>query len=265
MTRPESNPRSVSEPIPAVVYAAKSTKDPRGSIPTQLTDTREAAEAEGRKVEAKYSDEAASAYTGNRGPGLAAAREHAERLGGELWVQHTDRLARGDGKTAMHLVEHVLWAWKAGVTLRSVQDDDCLPTTSLYAPSTGPANHEDSARKSAATKAGLKRRKERGAPVGRVPLGYTVEDRLVDGQAVTSRVVDPATAATVERIFSLVESGSTFGDVARTLNAEGLLTRRGKRWTARTVRTIVHNRVYVGEKGYERSLTPNASTRSRRP
>ena len=50
---------------------------------------------------AEYHDEAASAYHGNRGPGLAKAREHAAALAAEhggcvLAVQHTDRLARGD-------------------------------------------------------------------------------------------------------------------------------------------------------------------------
>jgi hypothetical protein len=56
------------------------------------------------------------------------AREHAERLAGEhgeamLCVQHTDRLARGDGIAAAHLVEVLLWAMKCGVRIRSVRDD----------------------------------------------------------------------------------------------------------------------------------------------
>jgi hypothetical protein len=34
----------------AILYAAKSTEDRRGSIPTQLADCRAAAEAEGRDV-----------------------------------------------------------------------------------------------------------------------------------------------------------------------------------------------------------------------
>ena len=41
----------------------------------------------------------------------------------------------------------------------------------------GMRNTEDSARKSEATSAGLQRRKERGKPVGPVPLGYTVEEK----------------------------------------------------------------------------------------
>jgi Resolvase, N terminal domain len=81
--------------IPAVIYAAKSTEDHRGSIPTQLADCREHAPGA-----PQFSDEAASAYHGNRGQGLTDARDATIRLAAdhgacELWVQHSDRLARG--------------------------------------------------------------------------------------------------------------------------------------------------------------------------
>jgi hypothetical protein len=97
-------------PPAAVLYAAKSTADERGSIPTQLEDCRAAAEAEGRKTAVEYSDEAASAFKGNRGEGLARAKEHAVAIAAEdrdveIWVQHSDRLARLDGITADHLAE----------------------------------------------------------------------------------------------------------------------------------------------------------------
>src|SRR5580704_17879507 len=89
----------------AVLYAAKSTVDKKGSNATQLADGRALAESEGLEVVAEYADEDASAYHGNRGPKLAAALDHAERIGGSLIVQHSDRLARGDGVQARHLVQ----------------------------------------------------------------------------------------------------------------------------------------------------------------
>src|SRR5436190_367547 len=113
---------------PAVLYAAKSTEDKHGSILTQLEDCRALAEREGCEVVADYKDEAASAYSGSRGPRLAAALAKCEALRAEghddlvLIVQHSDRLARGDGKAAMHLVEYALWALKEDVRIRSVQD-----------------------------------------------------------------------------------------------------------------------------------------------
>ena len=66
--------------VPVVVYAAKSTADERGSIPTQLADCRAAIEREGdRTVVAEYQDEARSAFHGNRGEGKRAKQAKSRR------------------------------------------------------------------------------------------------------------------------------------------------------------------------------------------
>src|SRR5215212_3079504 len=118
----------MSTPIAAVVYAAKSTVDERGSIKTQFADCRAMAEREDRQIVGWYEDENRSAYSASRGAGLKGACERAVEIARsgrevELWVQHSDRLARGDGVTADHLVEIFFAMRKAGVRLRSVQDD----------------------------------------------------------------------------------------------------------------------------------------------
>ena len=245
---------------PAVLYAAKSTADERGSIPTQLADCRAAAEAEGRTIEVSFSDEAASAFKGNRGSGLTAAKDAAIAAGAELWVQHSDRLARGDGITADHLAEVWFALRRAGVRLRSVQDDGNLEDA-IRVVLIGERNHEDSKRKSAAVRSGLKRRAERGEPVGAVPYGYRVETSVIGGNAETQRVTCRSARQVVERIFDLVEAGHTFGDVARALNADGLLTRRGKPWETRAVRRIVLNVDYTGTTGYPPLIDPERHAR----
>jgi len=160
-----------SEVIPCVIYAAKSTEDKRGSIPTQISDCRGAIDSvEGREIVAVYEDEAVSAYTGNRGRGLERAMQRSAELarlyaGAELWVQHSDRLARGDGKLARHVVEVALWANKAEVTICSLQDPDTFRDL-LYAVVTGQRNHLDSQRKGASVAAGLRRTVERGSYAG---------------------------------------------------------------------------------------------------
>lgn len=113
--------------LPAIVYGAKSTDDPRGSIPTQIKEATRAAVAEGREIAGTYSDTAASAYHGSRGESLETALLHAENLARrrgacKVWVQHSDRLARGDGVHAAHLVEYVLRGRRCGFRFRSVQD-----------------------------------------------------------------------------------------------------------------------------------------------
>src|SRR5262249_35550079 len=159
------------------IYAAKSTDDRHGSIPTQLADCRAMAEREGWEVVGEHHDEGKSAFTGNRGPGLAAAKAQAlegasERGECVLVVQHSDRLRGGDGLAADHLGELYCWARRNGVRLRSVQDDSNLDDI-IRAVLIGERNTEDSARKSKAIKGGVRRRAEAGYyHGGPAPYGY---------------------------------------------------------------------------------------------
>jgi hypothetical protein len=59
---------------PAILYGAKSTQDRHRSLVTQLEDACEFAEENDWKILAEYKDEGFSAYSGNRGPGLAQPR-----------------------------------------------------------------------------------------------------------------------------------------------------------------------------------------------
>src|SRR4249919_732250 len=218
----------------AVLYAAKSTPDEKGSIPDQLRVARERAECEGRKVVAEYEDENASAWSGNRGPGLEEALAHAERLGCELWVLHSDRLCRGDGVQARHLVQLVLEAKALGIRLRSVEDDSSLDNV-LMAAAMGERNSEDSRRKSASTSAGLRRRaKERGLFTGPPPCGY---EHAADGSGL---VVVPAEAEVVRRIFSEYVAGRSMTSIAQELQRDGVPTKTGKaRWRQAQISGIV--------------------------
>lgn len=262
-------------PAHAVIYAAKSTEDKHGSIPTQIDDCRKLAECDGLDPVAQFQDESASAFKGNRGPNLARAMAEVVRLKTEhgeaaLIVQHSDRLARGDGKQAKHLIEYALWALQAGVTIRSVQDDQTFGDL-LYAVVTGQRNHEDSARKSKSVRDGLRRRKEGDKPVGPVPFGYVPSPKLdaegkpvVDsgGKVINERVECPERGPVVRRIFDLAEAGETPGSIARTLNAEGIRARprgrdtHGKRWDARPIRELLRRPAYAGQRGYPAIIDP---------
>lgn len=222
-----------------VIYAAKSTADERGSIPTQLEDGRAKAACEGWEVVGEYADEAASAWSGDRGPQLAAAMAHAGQAAPSvLVVQHSDRLARGDGRSARHLGELYFWALKAGVQLRSVQDDSTF-TNPLLTFAMGERNAEDSRRKSLAVKAGMRRRKEAGMPNGGPrPYGYRYEDGHL--------VVVDAEGVIVRRIFMDFVGGRSLSEIARRLHRDGVRTIRGRLWRQSTVSGILSNPVYVG-------------------
>jgi site-specific DNA recombinase len=208
----------------AILYAAKSTKDPRGSIPTQLEDGRDMAKAQGWTV----LDEDVTAWRGDRGAGLAAAIEHAGRIAPcVLVVQHSDRLARGDGRTARHLGELYFWAIKAGVELRSVQDDSTF-TNPLLAFAMGERNAEDSRRKAAAVRAGMQRLTSSGKPsAGPRPFGYHYEAGAL--------VVVDAEGVIVRRIFSEFVGGRSLTQIARGLHSDGVPTLRGRFWRQSTV------------------------------
>ena len=58
--------------------------------------------------------------------------------------------------------------------------------------------------------------------------------------------MEPGPDAIVQRIFDLSESGKSVLDIARILNAEGIASPRGKRWTKTVVHKILNNETYTG-------------------
>jgi DNA invertase Pin-like site-specific DNA recombinase len=227
----------------AILYAAKSTPDERESIPDQLKDGREFARSEGLPVRGEFSEQKVSAYTGDRGAELAAAMRRAEELQAVLVVQHSDRLARGDGKQARHLVEIALWALKTGVRIHCVEDPATFENL-IMAVVMGDRNNADSRRKSDAVRKGHRRRRKDGKfPGGPAPYGYrrerTEADEIVLG-------IDPAPAQVVRRVFAEYLAGHTQLQIARTLSADGVHTGRGGRWHQGTVANILRNPIYAG-------------------
>jgi Recombinase/Resolvase, N terminal domain/Homing endonuclease associated repeat/Recombinase zinc beta ribbon domain len=221
--------------VGCVVYAAKSTEDRLGSIREQLRECREAIDGDPRReFVAQYSDEAVSGYRRDRGPGLADALAHAEDLAvergvAELWAQHSDRLARGDGRTARHTVELALWALKRDVRIRTLQDPDTFRDL-LYAVVTGERNNEDSRRKGLATQAGRRRAIARGDFIGHLPDGYRLAvDLDAQGRVRKRMEIDPVRRELYELMFRLALRGRTCGQIARTVNDRGWLTKSVKR------------------------------------
>jgi DNA invertase Pin-like site-specific DNA recombinase len=241
----------------AVIYAAKSTEDKHGSIPDQLADCRAMAAREGWPVVAEDQDENESAYHGSRGDGLARQKAKAEGLVAEgrrvvLIVQHSDRLARGDGgKEAAHLVEFSLWRAKSGVEIRSVQDDATwtTPMGHLIPALMGERNLEDSRRKGLAVKDGIKRRavERRQFIGGRRPFGYRHRDTTDDGRETGPLVIDQSEAAVVRRIFAEYLAGRAQNAIAVDLLHDKVPTLTGGNWYATTVAGMLKNPLYIGQ------------------
>jgi len=172
--------------IPAVVYSAKSTDDKNGSIPEQIEDCIEMAEEEGWTIVGEpHKDEDFSAYSGNRGPGLEAAKRAAVQSAKDtgqivmLVAQAHDRFARGAGdKPGAPQSLGELWheLRRQNVWLRTCEDDEDLRDEASVA-AIGRRAHIDSVRKSKSVRKGVKRRAKRGRYIGgRRPFGYVYRD-----------------------------------------------------------------------------------------
>jgi len=231
----------------AVLYAAKSTKDEKESIPTQLEECRRECGLGGREVAAEFTDEAASAWSGDRGHGLEAALarviEIAAEFGeAELWVWKSERLARGSGKKneARSLLEVYTRCKRAGVVLRSVLDDAYVQDEAMIGMASKMAN-KYSEDLSHAIKAGKRRSRENGVPHGgKRRFGFEPNQ---EGEMTPI----PEELAIVERILDELLAGQSYCAIARRLAADGIATATGGNWHQRTIAQIAQNPVYVGK------------------
>jgi DNA invertase Pin-like site-specific DNA recombinase len=261
----------MTDAIPAVIYGVKSSPDEKESVADQHRITREAIEREGgRTIDGEPFGEAnQSGYRKERGPQLeaamtaavAAAAGHGEA---ELWVWHSSRLARGDGtkgrRSIAKLVHDLLYE---GVTVRSATDDAMVSPMLAGIASTVSNGYSENL--SVWTKAGVQRRREGGQPVGALPgIGYEVDVWLDDrGRRCSRRIVSPTTAPYVFAAFERTADGQTPGAVGRWLNAEGVRTVRGAPFVQRTVRKLILNDAFLGQKGYPRIVSDELAQRAR--
>jgi hypothetical protein len=261
----------MSDEVPCVCYGAKSTTDVRGSIPDQLKDGREAIEREGgRFVAAEFSDEGKSGWSGNRGDGLAAAKERAAELAAEhgrceLWVQHSDRLARGDGLKADHLGEIFFAMRRVGVKLRSVQDDSNMEDA-IRVVLIGERNNEDSTRKSGSVKSGMDRSRRRGDAGwlfrGIKPDGWMCVRTIgADGKVHREAIKDPERVEIWDLVWSMAKNGASVHAIQLELSTHGHKTapvKEGHEPRSFDVHRIDHalrNPIYAGLVSHRPVLT----------
>jgi DNA invertase Pin-like site-specific DNA recombinase len=239
---------------PAITYGVKSSKDEE-SAEDQLKTIRERIDDPDRIV-GEFHESGQSGYRKERGPQLEAAMRAAiEAAPSELWVWHSSRLARGDGtkgkRSISKVVNDLLYE---NVVVRSATDDEMVKQEFVGIASK--SSNKYSADLSTWTKAGLARRKAAGKAVGPIPFGYAVEKQIVDDNVVVvRRVIDPVTGPALKWIFEQTARGTSPGDIARSLNAQGTFTARGNGWRARAIHDVIDLDVYTGQRGYPAIIT----------
>ena len=75
----------------------------------------------------------------------------------------------------------------------------------------------------------------------------TGKSRCRDGARKHQKLeLNPPADAVIRRIFEMALQGQSVLDIARTLNAEGIPTARGKRWNKTTIHAMLANEAYTG-------------------
>ena len=83
---------------------------------------------------------------------------------------------------------------------------------------------------------------------GNRPLGYKTDP-------VTKKfLIDPETAPTVRKIFDMYAKGSTCAEIITELNAQGLRTLRGGKFTKNSLHTVLKNEKYIGVYSYKNEI-----------
>jgi hypothetical protein len=266
MRKIHEEPDQPTPQMPCVVYGAKSTADPRESVPRQHRQILERIEGDRERwvYAGPFADIAKSAYHGNRGDGLAQAKDAAleaakEHGHAELWVQHTDRLARGDGVQAEHLVQWALWCRQSDVRIRSIQNDGVCDTFAM-AGMVGDQAHGESHRKANGVSDGMRGAAERGDPPGGIsPDGYAVRYRHDAAGRVIGREwhKDPERAEIYRLHWDLALKGYTAGEIVAELDRRGYVTKprksthRPRRFDANRVGQTLNNPLYAGLRTYK--------------
>lgn len=87
------------------------------------------------------------------------------------------------------------------------------------------------------------------------PYGYD----YIDGEM----VVNPEQSEIVKWIFAEVLSGSSTTHIANALNARGISTKRGGRWTGHTINGMIKNEKYTGDVIFQKTYSDDTFTRRR--
>lgn len=109
---------------------------------------------------------------------------------------------------------------------------------------------EESRRTSERVKWGQKQRMEKGVVFGRSMLGYDVKDGKM--------TVNPEGARIVRKIFhQFTEEKISLSQIARNLDAEGILPMYAKKWNPSVILRILKNEKYRGDLKQKKTYTPD--------
>ena len=244
-----SEERAIPSDVRAALYARVSSErqaEKDLSIPAQLKALRQHAEKQGWKVVEQFIDEAESARTADRPEFqrmIALSRQKKPPFT-VILVWKLSRFARNREDSILYKA----MLRKHGVQLVSINEPiDDTPAGRMLEGMIEVIDEFYSANLSVDTVRGMNENASRGfLNGGRSPYGYR-RLRLKVGEAEKSKhELDPAEAPLVKRLFEMALGGMGVKEIAKKLNAEGLKTRLGRRWTNTVLYYMLTNEAYTG-------------------
>lgn len=242
-----------------VIYARfSSTLQNERSVEDQLALCRDRCAREGWPVLDVFTDHAISGAAGideSARPGLNALLARVEGGGiDQVLAEATDRIARHQGD-AFAIRERVNYA---GARIFTLSDGEVTDIIAAFRGLSDSQFRKDLAAKVKRGQRGTIGEKRSAAGIA---FGYRSANRIDDRGHVLRglRVIDPAEAETVRRIFREYARGDSPRAIAAGLNRDGVPAPRGRSgdqsfWRASTIygdkvrrNGLLHNRLYIGE------------------
>jgi len=216
------------------------------SITAQLKALRKYASLNGHTVTKEYVDEAESGRSIDR-PGfqnmIAAARQKVSPFEAIL-VWKLSRFARNREDSIIY--KSLLR--KHGIQVISINEPvEDTPSGKLLEGIIEVIDEFYSANLSQDVLRGLRENASRGFyNGGRPPYGYVLM-KVKDGATSRTKLEPhPGTAPITQCIFRECLAGKGLKAIARSLNADGISSRTGKKWGATSIEKILHNETYTG-------------------
>ncbi len=233
---------------PVALYARVSSdrQDVDLSVSAQLRALRDYAEKNGYVVVREYVDEAESGRIADR-PQFRKMLDAAERPDApfrEILVWKFSRFTR----KREHAVAFKSMLRRRGVRVVSITEHaDDSPTGKLMEAIIESVDEFYSENLAQEVMRGLRESASRGFWVAPVPPHGYRKVAVEDGASKRQKLeLNPPADAVMRRIFEMALKGESVLDIARTLNAEGIPTARGKRWNKTTIHSMLANEAYTG-------------------
>ena len=236
------------EPTTAALYARVSSdrQDVDLSVSAQLRALRDFAERNGYLVVREYIDEAESGRVADRPQFRKMLDEGAQADAPfqEILVWKFSRFTR----KREHAVAFKSMLRRRGIRVTSITEHaDDTPTGKLMEAIIESVDEFYSENLAQEVKRGMREAASRGFWVSPyVPYGYR-RVHVQDGAKKRPRLeLNPPADAVARRIFDMALEGESVLEIARTLNAEGIPSPRGKKWLKTTIHKLLVKEAYTG-------------------